>query len=430
MEVLTKSVRLRTMNSHDRQAMKKSIGILIALLLLVFTSLAAQKTSPSTAKNSVRGRASKSAAKQAPAKKSGASSASKSTSSGKAAASKSVAARKKAATKSPVRRSSESRYKQPTYADSTVGDNVDGEDLAVRRAAVDALGGYNGSMVVVDPFTGRVLSIVNQKLAFQSGFTPCSTIKLVTAVAALKEGIIERETRIRMSRHLTLDLTKALAQSHLSNGYFGSLGQKVGFERVRHYAPQFGLGEKAGWDIEEERAGIFPEEAPPTGVKLMMSFGTGISLTPLELAAFVSAVANGGTLYYLQYPRTPDEADTLVPRLKRDLDFGEALEDLRIGMRAAVESGTGRRTASVYSDPVLGKTGTCTDFGQAAHLGWFAAYNETGQRFAVVVLLTGGKAVNGPVAAGVAGQFFRNMADHTLRASGETNSDAQPACCN
>src|SRR5438477_1545826 len=61
-------------------------------------------------------------------------------------------------------------WTQPTYADSTDGDNVDGEDLDIRRAAVDALDKFNGSVVVVDPSTGRILSMVNQKLALSSGF--------------------------------------------------------------------------------------------------------------------------------------------------------------------------------------------------------------------------------------------------------------------
>src|SRR5215469_12146687 len=67
--------------------------------------------------------------------------------------------------------------KTPPF-DPTVGDNVDGDDLTVRRAAVDALGNQNGSVVVVDPANGRVLTIVNQRLAYDSGFIPCSTIKL------------------------------------------------------------------------------------------------------------------------------------------------------------------------------------------------------------------------------------------------------------
>src|SRR6266567_869094 len=68
-------------------------------------------------------------------------------------------------------------WTSPTYADSTDGDNIDGEDLDIRHAAVDALGQYNGSVVVVDPSNGRVLTMVNQKIALSTGFQPCSTVK-------------------------------------------------------------------------------------------------------------------------------------------------------------------------------------------------------------------------------------------------------------
>src|ERR1035437_6932597 len=54
-------------------------------------------------------------------------------------------------------------WTEPTYADSTAGDHVDGEDLNVRRAAVEALGPYNGSVVAVDPATGRILTMVDRK---------------------------------------------------------------------------------------------------------------------------------------------------------------------------------------------------------------------------------------------------------------------------
>src|SRR5690348_8863845 len=77
---------------------------------------------------------------------------------------------RKAVKKKPV-------YKPAPPVDPTEGDNVDGDDLLVRRAAVDALGTLNGSVVVVDPSSGRVLTMVNQKLALKGGFIPCSTIK-------------------------------------------------------------------------------------------------------------------------------------------------------------------------------------------------------------------------------------------------------------
>src|SRR5690349_9897400 len=67
------------------------------------------------------------------------------------------------------RRAYRGLWTEPTYADSTNGDNVDGEDLVVRRAAAEALGPFNGSIVVVNPNSGRILTMVNQKLALGGG---------------------------------------------------------------------------------------------------------------------------------------------------------------------------------------------------------------------------------------------------------------------
>jgi penicillin-binding protein 2 len=308
--------------------------------------------------------------------------------------------------KAPVKRSSV--WKSPTFADSTTGDHVDGEDLEVRRAAADALGRYNGSVVVADPLTGRVLTIVNQRLALSGGFTPCSTIKLVTSLAALQEGLIDRSTPLPISRRFRLDLTGALARSN--NPFFAKLGRMLGFERVTFHARRLGLGEKAGWQIQGEQPSLLPLTPPANGgVGMMTSFGTGISLTPLGLTAMISAVANGGTLYYLQHPRTPEEVAAFSPQIKRELPIAPWIEDVKSGMRAAVAYGTGRRADYDPNDAVLGKTGTCTDFRAASHMGWFGAFNESGRRLVVVVMLTGGKPVNGPVAAGIAGQVYRNL---------------------
>ena len=153
-------------------------------------------------------------------------------------------------------------WRVPTYADSTEGDRIEGEDPTVRRAALDALGKLNGTVVVADPQTGRILTIVNQRLAFRDGFQPCSTVKVPVALAALSESIVERDTRIRLYGRTTMTLTEALARS--SNQYFASLGQKLGFERVSYYAHLFGLGEKAGLDIEGEQAGLLPPLRPRT----------------------------------------------------------------------------------------------------------------------------------------------------------------------
>ncbi len=76
----------------------------------------------------------------------------------------------------------------------------------------------------------------------------------------------------------------------------------------------------------------------------------------------------------------------------------------------AVEYGTARRAQYDPSEPIFGKTGTCTDRATPTHLGWFGSFNEVGNnRLVVVVLLTGGKAVNGPVAAQIAGSVYKNL---------------------
>ena len=106
-------------------------------------------------------------------------------------------------------------WDEPTYKDSTISDKVDGEDLNVRKAAVDALGPLNGSVVVADPTTGRILTMVNQPLALGGGFQPCSTIKVSVALAALREGLVEKTSPARFfsKRESAKDLTDALAFS-------------------------------------------------------------------------------------------------------------------------------------------------------------------------------------------------------------------------
>lgn len=302
-------------------------------------------------------------------------------------------------------------WRTPTYADSTIGDISDGEDPVVRQAATQALGRYNGSVVVVDTNTGRILAMVNQKLALMSGFTPCSTIKIPVALAALSEGIIDRTTKLRIYGSTRLDMTEALARSN--NHYFSYLGKKLGFDRVSYYARLFGLGEKAGLNIDGEQPGTLPV-APPRigGIGRMCSFGDGITLTPLQLASLLGAIANGGTLYYLQHPRNQREMENFVPRVKRRLDIQQWIPEVKPGMMGSVVFGTGKRAGYDPNEPVLGKTGTCTDVLTPTHLGWFGSFNDGDHnRLAVVVLLTGGAPVSGPVASGVAGKVYKNLSE-------------------
>jgi penicillin-binding protein 2 len=309
-------------------------------------------------------------------------------------------------------------WTEPTFGDSTAGDLIDGEDLVVRRAAVQALGPFNGSIVVADPTSGRVLSIVNQKLAYKDGFEPCSTAKLVASLAGLSEGIINPATLLQAGTRRGMTLTDAIA--HSNNPFFYGVGEKLGYDRIAKYARLFGYGEKAS-TIDEEQPSSIADAPPADGPGMMTVFGLGIEQTPLQLAALVSAIANGGDLYYLQHPKSQDEIAQFVPRLKRHLDIEQYIPYMKPGMMGAVEFGTARRAAYNPNEPIFGKTGTCTDNRVATHLGWFGSFNEVGsKKIVVVVLLTGGKPVNGPVAAGVAGAVYKNLSQENYFGQGSS----------
>ncbi len=147
------------------------------------------------------------------------------------------------------------------HGDIFAGDITAGEDPVVRQAAIDALGDMNGTAVVIDPSNGRILAMVNQKLALSPGAEPCSTIKLSVALAALSEGLVTRDTPVQLAG-FRMNMTEALA--HSNNLYFEELGRELGFERVHHYANQFGLGELAGYHIQGEQLGVYPIRADCT----------------------------------------------------------------------------------------------------------------------------------------------------------------------
>jgi len=316
------------------------------------------------------------------------------------------------------------RFFMSSFAEGiTGGDVTDGEDPIVRQAAIDALGNMNGTVVAIEPTSGRVLAMVNQKLALSSGAQTCSTIKLSVALAALSEGLISKETEVPLGGRSRMNLTEALA--HSNNAYFEAVGRKLGFEKVAYYAHEFGLGELAGYDIPDEKLGTYPDEVIPEklgGVAKMCSFGEGISMTPLQLGAMVSAIANGGTLYYLQHPTTPEEITNFQPRIKRQLDIAPVIPEISVGMAGAVQYGTARRLGLNFNEEeILGKTGTCSHAG--TRFGWFASYaNTSSGRIVVVVFLQGGRPTFGPRAAEIAGHMYRNLYDHNFFLAGPSRS--------
>jgi len=315
------------------------------------------------------------------------------------------------------------RYTERFYTSSFASENIAegdvtaGEDPVVRQAALDALGNMNGTVVAIESTSGRILAMVNQKLALSSGAQPCSTIKLSVALAALSENVITNDTPIALGRRgrFRMNLTTALA--HSNNAYFEAVGRRLGFEKVAYYAHQYGLGELAGYNIPGEHLGLYPSEeisAKLGGVGKMCSFGEGISMTPLQLGAMVSAIANGGTLYYLQHPTTPEEVVNFQPRIKRQLAIAPVIPEISDGMAGAVQYGTARSLRVNFNEEeILGKTGTCSKDG--TRFGWFASYaNTQAGKIVLVVFLQGGRPTFGPKAAEISGLAYRSLYDHNF----------------
>lgn len=285
------------------------------------------------------------------------------------------------------------------------------DDPVIREVAVDALGHEKGAVVAVDPTSGRILTVVNQKMAFSAALEPCSTIKPFVAIAGLQEGVITRDTMIQVGRRRYMDLTEAMA--HSNNKFFESVGSKLGFDRVIKYDELLGLGQRVGYNIPEEQSGALPVSPPFGGVARMSSFGQGIRMTPFQLASLVGTLATGGTQYYLQYPRTDEDRQNFQPRLRQQLDIAPLLPDLREGMLAAVLYGTAKQSYDPYGEQALGKTGTCNDEDLGGRLGWFASYADQAHPKIVLVVLLHGRSriISGPHASEIAGRIYRGLSE-------------------
>lgn len=291
-------------------------------------------------------------------------------------------------------------------------------DRDLQETAHEALKGKDGAIVALDVNSGAILAMVStpafdpnvfargitaeewralgqarahplNNRAIQGQYPPGSTFKIVLAIAALEEKVIEPETTLSCPGSLTVgnrvfrdwkkeghgavDLHKALVQS--CDVYFYQLGQRIGIDRIAKYARALGLGEKSGIPLDDEKAGLipdtewkrrrfgqpwFPGETPSAAI------GQGyITVTPLQMANLMAAVANGGTLYRPWFVQKVESLDGAAireygPEKIRTLDFKESTwKHVRSALLEVVSSpsGTGGRAKSTLVQ-ISGKTGT------------------------------------------------------------------------
>src|SRR2546423_1645328 len=284
-------------------------------------------------------------------------------------------------------------------------DSTIGEDLEVRKAAVEALGYHAGTVVVMDPKTGRVYTVVNQDWALRRGFKPCSTIKLVTGVAGLCEKVIAPIETVSDGGRYRIDLTDALAYSN--NSYFQSVGGQVGFEKMVSYARELGLGEKTGINYVNEYSGKVPLFKSGYAVNHMSSHGDDFEVTAIQLAALVSAMSNGGKLLAPHLPRSVEENSHFKAEMRRKIDIeSDVWKRMVPGMIGAVNYGSGKK-AYRPEQTVAGKTGTC--IGQGAWLGLFTSYAPVANPRLAVVVITRGTDAHKHLPAAIAGNIYRTL---------------------
>ncbi len=398
--------------------------ILPILLVLIVGSAypgETQAKTPQKSRKSKKSTASKTTAKKTVKSKSRNTVARKSTASKKRSTRSRTTARKRSTRRSRARALYLARLRALRARDSALRniaaaniakDNSAGEDQDIRRIAIDALKGRSGTVVVMDPNNGRVFAVVNQQMALGSPVKPCSTIKLVVGLAALHESVFDPNQDVKISSRASMNLTDAMARSN--NPVFQVLGRMLGFERVINYAQNFGLGESTGINYPGESSGFIPEEGEyETGH--MSSHGDGFGVTAIQLAAFTSAIANGGNLYVPRVPRTPEDAGYFEPVLKRRIEMSpEDRMRLMGGMMGAVNFGTARLAHNPLGQ-VAGKTGTCT--GNRDKLGLFTSFSSVDNPRVVVTVITNGSTEAGRRAAEIAGRIYAEIAPRFFRES-------------
>lgn len=304
-------------------------------------------------------------------------------------------------------------------------------DLDLQKAAYEGLrasGQPSGAVVALDPRSGEILALESipsydpnlfaigitqaswQRLtrdplrrllnrATGAAFEPGSVFKLVTAAAALEEGIVERTSTFYAPGYFrlgawvfrdlrawgTVNFITGIANS--INVVFYTLGYRLGGETLAAYAKKMGLGELTGVDLPGEVTGSVP--SPSTKQQLVgepwypgdsvnMSIGQGaVTVTPVQVARMVASIANDGALlqprllmFTYERDRTRTPGVTVVQR--RDLYRPHTLAVLHEGMRAVVERGTGGG-AALRALHVSGKTGSAETPRGRPHA-WFAGY--------------------------------------------------------
>ncbi len=279
----------------------------------------------------------------------------------------------------------------------------------VEKALKDGVKEFNAtsaSAVVVDPFTGEILAMAsyptfdpNSKTQgvgrmskndiVSMSYEPGSTFKVITAAAALENGVVDTtkvykdegrcwrwNTRSEQicDTHVYGDMNMGEAMVQSSNIVFAKIASEVGAERLYRMARNFGFGMRTSEDFEGEESGklLQPYELTRDDRTLKtMGFGHAVSVTPIQMVMAYAAVANGGKLMEPMIVKEWRDADGNLVEKKEPVEVRRVISEktaakIRKMLNNVVNSGTAKRVASKKLPDILfgGKTGTAEKFNQ------------------------------------------------------------------
>jgi len=363
-------------------------------------------------------------------------------------------------------------------------------DRQMQEAAYEALNGKQGTLVALDVNSGAILALAStpafdpnvfargikseewsalikdqlrplSNRATQGQFPPGSTFKIIMAIAALEEGVINPESFIqdpgffpfgnrsfrdwKKGGHGAVNFHRAIVES--CDTYFYQLGPKLGIDRIAKWARAFGLGEKTGIALDDERNGVIPDTEWKRkryrqpwfpGETVSVAIGQGyVTVTPLQLANMMAAVANGGKLFRPYLVSKVESVDGATvreygPELIRTIELKpDTLNRVRSAL-ADVVSGAGG-TGGAARTPLIqiaGKTGTAQVIEmKAAYLkseqlsyfnrdhAWFVSYAPVDNPQVAIAVLVEHGGHGGEAAAPIAKKVFEKFVEEQKQAT-------------
>ena len=328
------------------------------------------------------------------------------------------------------------------------------------KAGVEAARADGGTAVAMDPHTGEILAMASwptfnpnqyagtsvsalRNRAVQDLYEPGSTFKIVTASAALQEGVIRPDDLVDTQggvikfpgrRPITdmghnygvLTFANVIVKS--SNVGAIKVGLMVGPERMGLYIRRFGFGKPSSPDFPSESPGIVWNPSKLNDSALAsVSMGYQVGVTPLQMAAAASVIANGGTLYEPHVVRATVKGGVrtpVPPKAVRRAILPETAATLTTIMESVVTEGTAKG-ARLVNYTVAGKTGTADKlvngrYSPSQQNVSFIGFVPSRNPLMTVIVMIDSPRIGGDTGGAIAAPIFKHIADASLRMMGVT----------